>query len=84
MTKSRDTPNQAKPVTAKPEAAGNDPITVLSTARGSFGPYGYAAGLLIIGVPADVAKANKAWLKSDPAAVEAAMAAGTDAVLFKS
>lgn len=81
MTKPR-----AKPVATKAAAApivSSRPLTVLTTAPGSLGPFGYTAGVLIDEVPQDVAKTNAGWMDSDPANVEAARSAGTPAVPYR-
>ena len=76
MTKPKGKPMAANHMLQKPQ-------TVLTTAPGRFGPYGYGAGLLITDVPPDVAEANGSWLSCDPTAVKAAKAAGAYAVPYK-
>lgn len=59
------------------------PRAVLTTAPGTIGPYGYIAGLIIEGVPADVAQVNAAWMNARPDDVAAARAAGADSVPYR-
>lgn len=83
MTKPR-TPRAARAPRAAPVPANDGgPRTVLTTRPGTIGPYGYDAGLLIDGVPAEVAAANVGWMDADPERVAEARAARADAVPFK-
>lgn len=83
MTKPRTLRAELEPLADQAPADDNSLRTVLTTGPGTIGPYGYVAGLLIDGVPADVATANAAWMDADPEHVAAARAAGADAVPFK-
>lgn len=80
------TRTRAKPAAIKADAAPmadeapKGPITVLTKSAGTLGPYGFTAGLLIEGVPRDLAKANASWMESNPEKVGAAKAAGADSV----
>jgi len=56
---------------------------VLTIGSGALGPYGYTAGLIIEGVPPDVAGANTSWMDADPEKVAAARAAGADSVPYR-
>lgn len=83
MTKPRTPRTPRAPRAAQVPADGGGPRTVLTTKPGTIGPYGYDAGLLIDGVPAEVAAANASWMDADPERVAEARAARADAVPFK-
>ena len=80
MTKPR-TPRAPRAAQAPADDGG--PRAVLTTKPGTIGPYGYIAGLLIEGVPADVAQANAAWMNGGPDDVAAARSAGADSVPYR-
>lgn len=83
MTKPRTPRAPRVPRAAAAPADDGAPRAVLTTKPGTIGPYGYDAGLLIEGVPAEVAAANTGWMDADPDRVAEARAARADAVPFK-
>ena len=78
------TKSKATPVVSTPEQqVPSKPQTVLTTAPGQIGPYGYIGGLLLTDVPPDVIAGNPGWMSTDPDAVKAAKAAGAAVLLYR-
>ena len=80
MTTKPRTKAAAKPM---PHTDPAMPVTVLTVAAGTIGPYGYTSGLLIEGVPPEMIAGNSSWLDADPQKVAEARAAGADSVPYR-
>lgn len=80
MTTKPRTKAAAKPMPPTDPAM---PVTVLTVAAGTIGPYGYTSGLLIEGVPPEMVAGNSSWLEADPQKVAEARAAGADSVPYR-
>lgn len=76
-------PRAAPPPQESPQIS-SCPRTALTLSAGQLGPFGYVAGILITDVPAEVVAAGRDWLTDDRDTVAAALAAGKDAVPYRS